>query len=267
MTTTQAAWLAGVIDSEGSFGLRRGKTNYVGYLRIATTDNDIIPNVCSITGHQSTTKKPSGQAKLVANTVKWVGGQCRTIIEAVLPYLYTKKEQALCVLEALSIRNGVSKPYTEAETERWYRLKSLLEQMNLTGLSRLYRSGPIDHRFSWSWLAGLIDGNGSVYLLRNKIGSRSVIKPVLTISSPHLATIDYLSNILDVSQTNSGNRGNRSAHRKIRLTSNKIMEIAPLIISYLTLKKPKLVSAVAIIEARRSRRFDIANELIELWPK
>lgn len=265
MTTTQAAWLAGVIDSEGSFGLRRGKTNYVGCLRVATTDSYIIPRICEITNKTSTIKQPSGQAKTPAHTIKWVGGQCKLIIESVIDHLYTKRKQAEYVLEALNIKAGMSSPYSDVERTKWYSLKKELEHFNQVGLNKVPYPGPSTHQFSWPWLAGFIDGDGSVYLLRNKVKGRLVVKPVLTISSSHLATMEYIASKLNVNHSSSGMRGNRSPHRKLRLTSSAIMRVGHSLLPHLVLKQNRLQTALEIIENRQNRRFSEANQLIAKW--
>lgn len=245
-------WLAGVIDAEGCFDMKKRKSSKLYSLRIVTTDKIIVPKICRLLHKTWAIKKPSGEAKSDGYSITLSNIHCYIITKLIRPYLYTKAGQADCVIMAKEIKSGVSSKYSEQENAKWWGYYKRLKKLNATGKKRKCEI-PLSHTFTWPWLAGFIDGDGSVHVatFKRKHG-KPAVKPAMTISNSHIPTIKYIAKIIDKNDTNGGNRGNRSPHRKLRLLSNKLSEFGYDILPYLVLKKDALKLSLDIVELRES---------------
>ena len=253
MNKHELQWIAGVIDAEGSIEMYKqiAKRKYCRVLtrksriRISTTDNTIIPRVASILGITYT--GVDSYRKLISIHSR----QCRELLLKITTYLYLKQPQAIILLRAMTIKNGNNTPYSKDEADHWNELYHKIRLLNMRG-----KEAPIDdyqrnHKFSWPWLAGLIDGDGTV--TNTKFGPQGcTLKPVIKISLTNLKTIEYLSDKLNIkSLCSGGGKGNKRKTRAIRFMSNNIYNIAPKIIPFLTLKKERVELALEIVKLRR----------------
>jgi hypothetical protein len=246
-------WLCGVIDAEGSFILTYAKAERKRhcckirrcYLKILTTDSIIIPKVCEIL-------KCHYQPRPSKLSVRITGSQLRLLLPKLIPYLYTKQPQAKLALAALNIKNGQNSFYSEAESQLWHSYYKKVRQLNQVGKKAINDVEPREHIFSWPWLAGMTDGDGTIINGRFGLGGHS-IKPIYKISLAHLLTIDYLGGQLGVGSLRSGGgKGNKRPLRAIRLMADKQREILPKIIPYLQLKREQAEIALKIAMLRHS---------------
>lgn len=259
MQTCDLQWLAGIIDSEGCFGIRlnKSKRSKSGIrccsLVIATTDSVIVPKVCDILGAHYTLKNPSGAAKSRSKSIKIVGSQLRLILPQIISFLYTKQPHAKLVLEALNIKNGTNTPYTDDEAARWEDLRQKISILNGRGIDTIADNSIREHIFSWPWVAGLIDGDGSIHIETLKKNNSTYYRPALSINMAHNNTISYLSIKLQLSQINSNRpHGNKRKTTRVRALYNNLSRILPDIIPYLILKKRKAEVALEICKLRES---------------
>jgi len=104
MTEAQVAWLAGILEGEGSFLVRR---NGSGVIQVAMTDRDIIDRLVEVTGagriHSRTPAKPHHRPAWVWHVRRHT--HVVHIVTAVLPWLGERRTIAANkVLEALASR-------------------------------------------------------------------------------------------------------------------------------------------------------------------
>ena len=110
LSETDKAYLAGIIDGEGSIGIqvssRRSPTEsprYFAYLMVSQSDKEFLERlqkkwgVGGVYGHQNASPRNS----LSRTSYKWgmQSKQAAFVLEAVLPYLVMKKPQAGGALE------------------------------------------------------------------------------------------------------------------------------------------------------------------------
>jgi hypothetical protein len=110
ISRVELAWLAGVIDGEGSIGIyrdtHRKKPRMRTTIKIANTDVRIIARVseilfkANIRFYYTLTKR-----RLFCLTIHTIGFRsCKKLLEMVLPYLVGKKDQAKLMVEYLTYR-------------------------------------------------------------------------------------------------------------------------------------------------------------------
>jgi hypothetical protein len=258
-----ARWIAGIIDSEGSFNMTKNRSSRVCRCRICTTDDVIVPHICDLVGKRSRCRGASGMAKSNGLEIRFVGTECRQLLDAVFAHLYLKRPHAECVRTALNIKSGKSSPYTETENKLWTSCKSELNKLNAKGPQRLQYIGPTDHEFGWQWLAGLIDGDGSIHPAKFRRGKSIAVKPCLSITLSNHSTIDYIAGNIGLPAYENKSRGNRSDCKKLRILTTALMRILPKLIPHLRLKRDLAVAALHISELKSRTRGENSGPLIE----
>jgi len=207
-----------------------------------------MTKVSNIVNKDYKQKSPSGAAKSKSYGVRLVGGQLCKLLNTMSHHLCTKSSHADIILNALNIKHGQPKPYTETEAKLWDNYCSALELLNRRGnCPNQGGATPINYHVTWPWLAGIIDGDGSIYLSK----FNTTIKPVLVISMTNHATVDIIAAKLGTTSRISKARGNRRDCKRLRVLSNVLHKILPHLIPYLTLKKHKAEMAHKIINTRR----------------
>lgn len=239
------AYIAGIIDSEGSIELRYRKDGVRCYrIRIKMCDNIILPQIAKWIGCGYINKRTYSYISLskIAGT---------DLLSKIYNYLYTKQPRADLFLKASSIKN-INTSYNDDEKYKWDKCFKDLKILNQRGFNAIYEDDyHRDHKFSWSWLAGLIDGDGSIYVGKWKIGERIIRKPVLQLSMTNHNTIDYISDVIKQKAVNtSEKRKTRRKAKTIRILPTKMIDILPNLIPYLLLKKELAEIALEICELR-----------------
>jgi hypothetical protein len=109
LTSTDWAYLAGLIDGEGSIGTTRtGKRgDIVGRLIIANTNHDFLRMLQARFGGGSLNLKKAGQKEgwRPYGNIAWTQLQARKLLEATLPYLFIKRRQAELCLDLMRMRD------------------------------------------------------------------------------------------------------------------------------------------------------------------
>ena len=254
MTKQDLQWLAGVIDAEGSievcisFGKRNGYKVLVRKhrMRISTTDNIIVPYIAKILNRHFK------GAKLYRKSITMSSNECRELLLKLIPFLYLKQPQARILVQAMSIKSSKNTPYTKKESDKWNELYQKIRLLNLRGKDAPVDNNERQHKFSWPWLAGLIDGDGTITNAEFGPRNRPILKPVVKISLTNLKAIEYIGDKLGIkSLCSGGGKGNKRKTRVIRFMSNNIYNIMPKIIPYLTLKKERAELALKVVKLRR----------------
>jgi hypothetical protein len=101
------AYLAGVMDGEGCISIRRTKarpngglsTRYSVSVTVGNTNRDLIAVLVSAFGVGSVTYRYATRRKRACYLWALSSGGAQTVLEALLPYLVIKRQQAAVVLE------------------------------------------------------------------------------------------------------------------------------------------------------------------------
>lgn len=135
---TDLAWLAGIIDGEGSIGLTFSKT-YKPQLQLENTNLAMMEKVCSVLAAMSIGTRTVTNVKNQTRNPKWklsyricVAKQSDLLVllTALEPYLVAKKPQALRLLEWLHYRStvprrGSLRVYSDYDLGIYKKLKEL----------------------------------------------------------------------------------------------------------------------------------------------
>ena len=123
MEDVEKAYMAGVVDSDGSiwFGLKRHTYHYPNVT--VSTQDEILVNWIQ--------ERWRGVVEASSSAYRWKslqgGDALRTLIEDILPYLITKRQQALLVLESLDLGGGQGRPHVR---ERRAELAAQCSELN-----------------------------------------------------------------------------------------------------------------------------------------
>lgn len=140
----ELAWLAGIMDGEGTIGLNKVKKKTPkGYvvsprIAVANTDKLMIDKVCEILKrygikHNVSTYKDKNikSAKLVYKLGICSFGNILSVCEKLLPFLVSKREKALLVVEYIKMRLkvlescGINDSYDGRELEYYDKFRKL----------------------------------------------------------------------------------------------------------------------------------------------
>lgn len=252
MNESDIRWIAGIIDSEGSISMSINKVKRKNSiilirnnrLRIKTCDDIIVPYVSFLL------RSKYNKLKNGAHEIQLTGKRLKEILQLTIPYLCTKKEHAKTCLESMLIKDGVNSLYSKDEETKWMMLYHKLKILNQRGIERYNDESELDdsYLFTYEWLAGLIDGDGSITSQKYGSGRKSFLK----ISMTSLKTIKLISKNLDTKYSIQNTQKNKATIGTIKLMSNKMIEIVPKIIKHLKLKNDVLKLAHESILLRQT---------------
>jgi len=107
-TDVEAAWLAGVIDGEGSFGLYNyGKEGRRVIIQMGNTSEAFVGRFkeiiggCGSTVHRMNMGESHKGRKPMYHYILKGSARCYKVLKQVLPYLIIKKEKALDIIKEL----------------------------------------------------------------------------------------------------------------------------------------------------------------------
>ena len=143
MKETDLAWLAGIIDGEGSiFVMKQGRkdrerdTNYILKMSVQSVDPYMAPECLKITEEGSCYLNREKRENM-SNTMKWqvCGKGATRVLKLLLPYLRVKKYQAELAIQFQETtkkhwRNMVEADYTE-QARLYQRLKDSKLELKL----------------------------------------------------------------------------------------------------------------------------------------
>lgn len=210
-------YIAGVIDSEGSLDISvsksKGYVHYYPRIRIKTTDSVIVPHISKLLDKKHETR---------AMVISVQGQRCVDLIDLIRPYLLVKARQADKLIELQG--------------------KPADDELKLLNSGYVPRAFIPEYEITYPWLAGMIDGDGSIYKC---VLGRNQEKRALTIGLTDLEAMVVMANFFGLSLQNTGEkRPIRNQCQRVRLLSQKILEHGPHILPHLTLKKAKMEEAI-----------------------
>jgi hypothetical protein len=172
MNTAEAAWVAGVVEGEGTFRRDRRRA---GQIRVVMTDRDIVERLREVTGLGLIYDRGRRKAHY-RQAWEWQVTRRNSVgllVSELAPFLLSRRRR---MIGHLLLEHGTEIP----------------EQMVL----------PSDSDEAWAWVAGIVEGEG--WIGPRPGGSRK--SPVLSVESTdrdvldRLADLTKLGHILDVSR-------------------------------------------------------------------
>jgi intein/homing endonuclease len=98
MPVLKRAWLAGLIEGEGSFTIARVKQNAYPRLFIEMTDRDVIEGVAELIGGTPHERKIKTVKHKQTYRISVSGVLCKAVARAVLPFMYSRRAQRISQL-------------------------------------------------------------------------------------------------------------------------------------------------------------------------
>jgi len=145
-TQTQLAYLAGIVDGEGSLCIYRGgkrpRIDYASRLLVVSTDRVLIDWLLEHFGGLSYTRKPAKEGW--KTKYEWIAerSQCIEIAEAILPYLVIKSENARLLIRFQQSFNITPRPFRIPEEVRVFREACYLQMKILNHRNDLAAKEP-----------------------------------------------------------------------------------------------------------------------------
>lgn len=108
VTVAELAWLAGIIDGEGSIFVMKQKrkdrerdTNYILRVKVQSTDKIMCPSVYDITGQLGACFAHTEHRENQSNSIVWEvsGRKAAKFLNEILPYMRVKKDQAILAIK------------------------------------------------------------------------------------------------------------------------------------------------------------------------
>ena len=142
----EAAYIAGIVDGEGTIGIKRqsnGKS-YNGYICVVNTCKELLINLLDRYDRGSVSDCTSRLQ--MGNRVCWrwevAGSHVVVVLKELLPFLFIKKEQAELVIdyyEKLSrFRASRNNPIPQWVLDERARYKVRIHQLNSPGSTKLF---------------------------------------------------------------------------------------------------------------------------------
>ena len=132
---TDAAYLAGFIDGEGTLGVyyikndharKSDKRYYSLRLSISNTNQEILANLHAIWGGNLSLNKQNGHGTLSLYSLAWQAQpKVIEVLELIIPYLKLKKEKAILLLEYCKSRQDRS-THKAGYTDREIKIAQLM---------------------------------------------------------------------------------------------------------------------------------------------
>jgi hypothetical protein len=161
LTVEELAYAAGFFDGEGSILISRRKNTFFIYLRITSTDLHSLEWMASCFGGSVQNQTPNKLVKTCRPCWYWglASKNAERFLKAIFPFLQIKREQASVALEFQSriLGRGVnwlSKEEIQIRGEYKNRISELYSEI---------RADAPDAEHP-AYIAGLFDGEGSVYI-------------------------------------------------------------------------------------------------------
>jgi len=208
ITSEQAAYIAGIIDGEGTIGIAKGKDtkakrgiSYRLFVSVANTDHKLLDWLQQTDGAGTIVfNDRSSFNKKWSPIWKWTISSCASaqLLNRILPWLVMKKPQAELALEfysRLDVRSGngclgLTENQYEYRTAAYEKMRSLKTQQ-----SPLPIQEGILTQEKYAYLAGIVDGEGCISIVRRKTyrgNRRPVYNSMLMIANTQRCLIDWL---------------------------------------------------------------------------
>jgi hypothetical protein len=140
---TDLAWLAGIIDGEGSIGVgyRESKNSYQTQIQLENTNVALMDRAVSIAESVGVNPRLTTRVKNQLKNPKWKvsyrycitkHSEIELLLQALIPHLTAKKAQAILLLEWVQDRQSLGRsprghlmPHTEKSKQIYQKLKEI----------------------------------------------------------------------------------------------------------------------------------------------
>lgn len=154
MKQTTLQYLAGIIDSEGYFRLRKfsNRTSLGSNFKLDTTCKEVIELFCKTFQCKYKTQN-RGVNRKVIYTVSIEKTNLKSFIESIIPFLNEKYSSANICLEYINLSPKIQKEKSDEYYKRYIKERYLSKR---------------DIIFSYAYMAGILDGDGYICVSRQK---------------------------------------------------------------------------------------------------
>ena len=166
------AYLAGLIDAEGCLRLNKKRNNnkikYRPQIDVGASDKiylDYLISVFPAVIYVNNDNKKINPLYKTMYTARYRSLATKNILEKIYPFLRIKKSQADILLKAFIIKNNFisgSHVSLDEEYQKLYKEISLLKTIKANNYNTLPEISPFSLDDELSYLAGLLDGDGSL---------------------------------------------------------------------------------------------------------
>ncbi len=180
------SYLAGVMDGDGSFSLAKRIEHkdrsplYHPLIQLGSLSERLVEMIKSVFGGSSRLNKAKVGKDGVSrrNFFVWCAShssQCSVVLDKICNFLVIKKERALFLKDYIvsnPFKRGSNRLSQETLDNREYAYRKMREFNDAKSYSSFYckkqAAKSTDNELFWSYLAGLIDTDGSLSIRRNK---------------------------------------------------------------------------------------------------
>lgn len=267
------AYLAGLIDSEGTVGLlKTGRTKHsLGAFLVIGMTGDLPAELHRRVGlGVVNVRRPQCQRWRPTTIWSLNQGDIKKLLPAVMDYLVIKRVQAELVVEFLRSNSGPGKTY-----KRWNagvlveneRTKDRLALLNSRGVLHKHDGRTPQHGDeAWPYFAGLVDGDGSFSLSQSSGGRK---KPhyhmTLSVSMCHDGLLAVREMLGGVGKARL--RGPRSVNKapawEWRIAGLQLLDILPKLTPHLILKQRQAALADEFFAAYGRHNFGAGHDAAE----
>lgn len=196
MNKEEMAYIAGILDGDGSFSILRSKTSYFPCIQLSNVFQGMSEQLYKLFAGSMRIKKPQ-QAHYKILYVWSLRGltSCKHMLENILPYLILKKERAQFMLDFIT--KSLTKKMEPIEGEKcMLKMQSFNRDclVNNKGLSQQCLKDSENPIF-WSYFAGIMDTEGSFSIKKEKPHSGSVsarYNPTIQLTMVPVDCINYI---------------------------------------------------------------------------
>jgi len=211
---TRLAYVAGVMDGDGSFSLlKRNSSPYPYYypaMQLSHTNKEFVYYFKdefggSVSHRKSYIGKDGGKRK---ESWRWVleKKQSEGFLKEILPYLQLKKERATRLLGYLSEnslykRGDVSKKNLARKERTYLKMKKMNAESGISKSSiGKIKKNPSDNPLVWAYIGGLFDTDGSFSIKREvkNIHNSYKYNPIISLGMKNLEAIAFVGKYCSV---------------------------------------------------------------------
>lgn len=193
---TNMAYAAGILDGDGSFSIMKSHSKYYPCIQLSNAFEGMSEWLHKEFGGSLRIKKPQQPHHkiLYVWSVRGLDG-CKNLIEKIKPYIVLKKGQAKCMLDFVEKRKDDC--FSEQDGERFsLNMKELNRNLVLENdsLKKQTTETTSDPCF-WSYVAGIMDTEGSFSIKREKAHSGSIsmrYNPVIQLTMVPAAVLNHI---------------------------------------------------------------------------
>lgn len=256
------AYLAGLIEAEGSFTIRPGNVRYAPRISIYNNHLRLLEWVkekiggCLTEAERGDFRPPEHQLAFINHP------HVKSVCELILPYMTLKRRQCEILIEACEVTPQIRRGLRDelmALNKKGVRLESYPRT------SSVQPQDFIDPE-QWAYLAGWIDGDGSVALQPQYFGETKYLYPWIIVYSAKPEPLMHLNGIFGGNVKFREGRGGRiTPQGQLGFFDKKLVGfIARGVLPYMVDKKRQIEIAIEASERDSASCSDLLDELKKL---